>query len=550
MVSPRKVVLLLLLITLVGGYFRFYNLNWDAGQQFHPDERNIAMAVLEVSFPYQFNPKFYAYGTVPIYTIRLISQQLSSFTGNPDWTNNVEHITLIGRILSCVSSILTIPAIFLLALTIVSPAYSLLAAFTLATTPIHIQYAHFSVTESAITLYGMLIAYLSVRWYISRRYRTLLLCGVLLGISIATKISTTTYVIFPCIALMASRLRNKHILLPIVYLFVSTICVYVSVSSVTFIYLRETLESLSYERSVAVGKLLVFYTYQFIHTRPLLFHVTQLPFTMGYPLTVLSLVGLLFQLYWCIRKPNVTRYILFLWMILYVAMIGSWFTKFVRYMIPAYPFLILSGVYAITEISKSFKQRKVIYSIIFIGMIVQASYAYAFLSVYTNPQTRHQALRWIYAQTPLNATFLTDDASEFLPETSDEESMDYTGRYVKQIPHFGLESIEELAALSQNLARSDYYVIGTRRQLGVVQNHPNEFPKTSHFYNALFDGSLGYTQVAQFSSYPTLSVGTFSWSFPDDSAEETVQVFDHPTIYIFQNTHHLDEASIFDIIQL
>ncbi|MCX6793766.1 MAG: hypothetical protein NTY06_01540, partial [Candidatus Gottesmanbacteria bacterium] len=50
----------------------------------------------------------------------------------------------------------------------------------------------------------------------------------------------------------------------------------------------------------------------------------------------------------------------------------------------------------------------------------------------------------------------------------------------------------------------------------------------------LLDSSLGYKEVATFTSYPQL----FGFTINDDGAEESIQVFDHPTVRIFQNTEH------------
>jgi hypothetical protein len=63
---------------------------------------------------------------------------------------------------------------------------------------------------------------------------------------------------------------------------------------------------------------------------------------------------------------------------------------------------------------------------------------------------------------------------------------------------------------------------------------PN-FTLMGRYYSLLFAGGLGYAPVATFRSYPR--VGPLV--FPDDSAEETFQVFDHPIVLIFRNTGHL-----------
>jgi hypothetical protein len=56
----------------------------------------------------------------------------------------------------------------------------------------------------------------------------------------------------------------------------------------------------------------------------------------------------------------------------------------------------------------------------------------------------------------------------------------------------------------------------------------------------LFAGELGYTEVATFASPPRL--GPLVWN--DDGAEETFQVFDHPTVRVFRNEGRLSEGEL------
>ena len=43
-------------------------------------------------------------------------------------------------------------------------------------------------------------------------------------------------------------------------------------------------------------------------------------------------------------------------------------------------------------------------------------------------------------------------------------------------------------------------------------------------------GQLGYKMVHEFHNFP----GVFGWEHPDDMAEESFSVYDHPTVYIFK----------------
>ena len=78
-----------------------------------------------------------------------------------------------------------------------------------------------------------------------------------------------------------------------------------------------------------------------------------------------------------------------------------------------------------------------------------------------------------------------------------------------------------LFRLGQSLAQADYILIPSRR---VYANHlrlKKDFPLTAAYYELLFSGRLG-TKIKEFSR------------LPDNKAEETWSVFDHPQIMLYE----------------
>ncbi|MDP3183739.1 MAG: hypothetical protein Q8M58_00545, partial [Anaerolineales bacterium] len=127
--------LLLIVVLLVGAYFRLVGLNWDEGQHPHPDERFLTMVEtalqpkvcadasvpLEACPPEQkrwmsagdyfntakstLNPHnrgygFFVYGTLPMFIVRYVAEW-SGQTG-------YDQVILVGRLLSALSDLGTL----------------------------------------------------------------------------------------------------------------------------------------------------------------------------------------------------------------------------------------------------------------------------------------------------------------------------------------------------------------------------------------------------------------------------------------------------------
>src|SRR2546423_842959 len=97
-------------LALLGLALRLDGLNWDQGNNFHPDERQILFRVTALSWPgslAQFldpansplNPHFFAYGSFPLYLLAITGNVLSHFF--PDVTS-LANLTLVGRIISAI----------------------------------------------------------------------------------------------------------------------------------------------------------------------------------------------------------------------------------------------------------------------------------------------------------------------------------------------------------------------------------------------------------------------------------------------------------------
>ncbi|GAB4481231.1 MAG: hypothetical protein Kow00124_28770 [Anaerolineae bacterium] len=82
------------------------------------------------------------------------------------------------------------------------------------------------------------------------------------------------------------------------------------------------------------------------------------------------------------------------------------------------------------------------------------------------------------------------------------------------------------------LDHADYLTISSNRFYDSLSRNPQRYPMSIDYYEALFNGELGFELVANFTSRPALGPIEFN----DDRAEEAWTVYDHPRVMVFRKT--------------
>ncbi|RIK34079.1 MAG: hypothetical protein DCC52_01580 [Chloroflexi bacterium] len=189
--------LVLALILLLAAYFRWTGLAWDNGYLFHPDERQIALIISKLQPPdtlaaffspdSSLNPKFFAYGSLPIYLLRaLIPFAPPTQIVGPWADDQLARGILFGRWLSGLFDLGTIVLTFLLGRRAYSARVGLFAAACVAFTALHIQLAHFYAVDTLLTFFVMATLYAAFRLAETENARDArnwrALCGILFGL--------------------------------------------------------------------------------------------------------------------------------------------------------------------------------------------------------------------------------------------------------------------------------------------------------------------------------------------------------------------------------
>lgn len=357
-----------------------------------------------------------------------------------------------------------------------------------------------------------------------------------------------------------------------------------------------------YESDVATGRYPAFYTRQFVNSVPVLFQTEKIfPYSLGWPVFILGTIGFLLILiqhvnlsiqYFVIRinrikkkhgwyekifklagdtkegpahvlhapfstalkqcmgylsgrtrALNTALIIIILSFLSYLLPNAFLFAKWTRFMTPTLPFFALFAAYLISKF-ENYKFRNFHIDNLIIGSIlfISALPGIAYLSVYVKPDSRIQATQWIYRNIPDNSYILSETANVVdIPLGLPQENIFNPHRY--EVISFDFYNLDGSPLLFQqlltHLSSASYIFIPSRRIFANYPRLPKEFPLVTKYYQLLFSGRLGFEKVGEISSYPGLNLGPLRWQFPDENAEETFTVFDHPVIRIYKKVGNL-----------
>ncbi|MCA9397713.1 hypothetical protein KC573_02690, partial [candidate division WWE3 bacterium] len=205
--------------------------------------------------------------------------------------------------------------------------------------------------------------------------------------------------------------------------------------------------------------------------------------------------------------------------------------KFMRYYLPLYPLLVISGTVAISMLLQKLPKLIIpLYTIIFLPTFM---WLLAFMSIYTKPHPWIQASDWILTTIPSNETIATEHWDNVLPLYN---SFNYSYETLElYIP----DSENKINKLVDSLEKSNYIVIATNRLTDSIPRWPDRYPATIEYYNKLLNERLGFSLIAEFTSYPSI----LGYQINDQTADESFTVYDHPRVRVFQkNNFDVDEV--------
>jgi 4-amino-4-deoxy-L-arabinose transferase-like glycosyltransferase len=563
----------------------------------------------------------FAYGHWPLYAgvalTRGMEQVAQGLTGSLGWPpsgiwgdllnvpgrSEMGHITAVGRFLTAMVDVAMVGLLFLLGWRLTgNTAVGLLSALLLALNVMHIQLAHFFATDPFMSLFVLATVLALVHsFYLAKQQARgqggfFLLAGVFIGLAVGAKFSAILLFVALLVtawlnwrwrawlwlvgagllALLSFGLTNP-------YAWLDWGCTPLPIP-----FLEQTslpgncyLENVSNQSAMVRGSAQFPFTRQYEGTTPFLYFVEmQLRWGMGLLLGIAAWGGAVWLLgrtvwaWWQARREPINPennlgfdyrawLIVWAWCLPYFLSTGMFYVKFMRYLQPVTPFLMLcAGVVLL-----SLPWRWVRWGSTAVVILSTAVWAIAFSNLYQTPHPWLTASRWVYQNVPAGSLILSERWDDSLPTSLVHENPAYQRSQYRSESLTWLSaggSADNEARLAANLAllaEGDYLVLASNRVYGVVPRLPEQYPLSSQLHPLLFAGKLGYEPVLVVGRAPTLA----GWQFYPDyfgwpglepptavadffaqrttlspgRVDESFTVYDQPLTIIFVNQQRL-----------
>ena len=502
---------------------RLTGIEWDDLYHLHPDERYIVWVGTTIEFPrdwetafdpalstfnpfawppeastsgiqvLQGEPRSFAYGHWPLYLGVAVTQVLA--TGE-NWAGSLppaltlvkelfnapgrieyHHLLLVGRSLAALFDTLTVWLVFVIGKRLYGQGVGLAAAALTAFTVLHIQQAHFFVTDPFLTTAVVAALYWMIRLAASgpHRWREGLVAGALMGLAVGAKFSAVLLLLPLTLAVLwqrrvlplekgtalARRLMRcwRWVRRPLAEVAVALLAAAV-VFAVTnpFALLDNScetsiggfqipfsdrvvpplavnscyLKNIGTQGAMVRGGSQIPFTFQYIGTPPYVYYLDQMArWGQGIPLAATGFAGLA----WAVWRVSRARHrvdpgeaVLLAWVIPFFIVTGSFQVKFLRYLLPLTPFLSIYGAALLSRIAifhtdgggaggTGTRIIRVAGTAVLIGtLLFTALWAATFVGLYgAGEHPWISASRWINGSAPAGSTIATEHWDYALP---------------------------------------------------------------------------------------------------------------------------------------
>ena len=570
-----------------------------------------------------WNPRWFPYGSMPLYALSVVRSIAATASGA-----ELHDLRLLARAISALADVGAVAMVFALGARLYGRGVGLLASALTAVAVLHVQLSHFFAVDTLAALLSVAAVYFLYRVARDGRPRDSILAGALIGLGLATKVSLFPILAAYAVAHLMYVVGALHdddspplsfslrlsVALRGAALGIGTIAAaFVVTQPYALLDWRGFLGDVG-EQSEMVRRIRDYpYTRQYVDTTPYLYQARQLAvWGFGWPLGIVAWAGLVYAAVRGMRWAHALAYLVvgwaapaamlllwdgvfaiaiasalavaallatlparsastradvlaLSWVVPYLLITGAFDVKFLRYLLPVTPFLLLFGSRMMLDVWRRAGEwrggamRPLATAAIGVVVAASALYALAYaVGVYGQPLTSVRAGEWVTDNAPRGSVILKEHWEEGLPRLG--------GYDIRELDMYNPDGAIKLRHIAERLAGGDYLVLYSNRLYGTISRMPERYPLSREYYRILFSGELGYEIRLTETSYPNLSgVGlvddTFAWaglSEPPASSEqadfpvtlrmgyadESFTVYDHPKVFVLENVGRLDADEI------
>nr|MBA3469192.1 glycosyltransferase family 39 protein [Herpetosiphonaceae bacterium] len=511
----------------------------------------------------------HVYGSLPTTLVRYAVEKLNPAIDPALITRN--QVVTAGRVGSTLADLLIVVLLYVMGRRLASRKVGLLAALLYAWVPFAIQQSHFYVVDSQAAAYGVLTLYFCLRLSDGGRWGAALGAGLSLALAVASKINLAPMVLVIIIAAMQhtwqqiqprgdrfSPLSMVGRLWRVFWLAVPVLAV-AAVATIlglrvampdmfrgtTFFDFRpqanffEALGAASFNSS---GQLDFPPSHQWAGRTNYIYELrNMIVWAMGVPLGLTVWAGWAALGAGMLRRASrhLVRWLpLWFWVTFYFAWQGGLPLKSMRYLLPIYGPLVLFGAWgliALIEVARRAERPRIFrraplqalaLSLTALVVFVTVAWGWGFSRIYDRPHPRIAAAEWARRNLPPGSVVSSDAWDIGIPFL---DGWIWPG---SQLPVVSENDPALVENLIQELNKSNYLAFTSNRAYGSLPQLPMRFPATMNYFRGVFDGSLGFEKVADFTSFPSF----LGIPISDELADEGWSVYDHPRVTIWRKT--------------
>jgi YYY domain-containing protein len=511
----------------------------------------------------------HVYGSLPTTLVRYAAEKIYADT-DPNQLSRVQ-ILRVGRTASTLADLFALVLVYLMGKLLANRKVGLLAAFLYAWTPFLIQQSHFYAVDTQAAAYGVLTLYFCLRLANGGRWGAAIGAGLGLGLAVSSKINMAPLVLIVILAAMQNRWpsvdheddpwsplsiisrgglllwRAMPLLLVAAFTTYATMRLampdmFGSPNPLNPLPHKQFLEAIGGASRTSSGELDFPPSHQWAYRANYIFELkNMIVWGMGVPLGLGVWLGWAALGVGMLRRASraLVRWLpLWAWVTFYFGWQGGLMIKPMRYMLPIYAALILFAAWGLIALIAAARraERPILFrrvplqawaiSLASMVALVTLLWGWGFSRIYERPHTRIQAAEWARRAIPPGSVVTSDSWDIGIPFL---DGGTWPGEQL------GITNENDQAAMEefiQTLDRADYLAFTSNRAYGSLAQLPLRFPAALRYFRAVFDGSLGFEKVADFTSFPSF----LGIPFNDELAEESWSVYDHPRVTIWRKT--------------